>query len=249
LGLREKIVGHEIDPARTNDAEALIDSWRELEGLRADFMSAAARQWDMTLDRLLLELEEAQIGRPSTIAGALHRLVKNGLIELPAARGALRITPLGFTTAFALEKAEPDLSAPEFSAAFAVQLEAIESGSTGPRAVLAALAHHFIPAQRASTVVPRIWNSLAELEVAMQEATKVAPAGGLVAPIPDPLGAPGAAHTQGAREPSAPRDAARERSGYSDAPDDVVPWLDDEELTLIDEPERYSADVESESSR
>jgi hypothetical protein len=70
--LREKLLGHENDPARANDAEALIDSWRELEGVRPEFKSTAARQWDMTLDRLLLDLEEAQIGRPSTIAGALH---------------------------------------------------------------------------------------------------------------------------------------------------------------------------------
>jgi DNA topoisomerase IA len=188
--LRELLLGCSSDSAPRNDAEALIDSWPDLEGLQPELELTAADAWDVTLDRLLLDLEEARIGRPSTLARALRSMVDKRLIKLPAGRGALRLTTRGFATALALEAAAPELSAPEFSASLADQLDTIEAGTAGPREVLASLAHHFMPQEAVRALEPRIWNSLAELEAAIDGPPLArTPEGGLVRSVPDERGA------------------------------------------------------------
>ncbi|QRN52230.1 AAA domain-containing protein [Dyella caseinilytica] len=170
------------DPARINAVDDLLEAWdrRSFDGVIPRLSMEPAGQWEMPLDRLLLDLESAGIGRPSTLARSLQRLVEKKLIVLPAAGGSVKLTKSGVEAALTLEAAEPELSSPDFSSRMSGRLDAIERGEAGPRDVLAWLATYFMPRAAVRELTPRIWNSLAELEFAMDHRTASIPSGGLV---------------------------------------------------------------------
>jgi DNA topoisomerase IA len=175
------------DPARINAIDDLLEAWdrRAFDGVIPRLSMEPAGQWKMPLDRLLLDLESAGIGRPSTLASSLQRLVEKKLIVLPAAGGSVKLTKSGVETALTVEAAEPELSSPDFSSRMSSRLEAIERGETGPRDVLAWLATYFMPRAAVRELTPRIWNSLDELELAMDRRTASIPSGGLVSRAPN----------------------------------------------------------------
>ena len=127
----------------------------------------SAGLWRMSLDRLLLEMERAQIGRPSTCSASLQGLIEKKLIELPIDSGQVRLTEMGVKTALALEMMENALSAPGFSAGLAQRLVAIEKGDEGPQEVLGDLLGLLIPdCADEAALRSKIWNSLDALQSA-----------------------------------------------------------------------------------
>ncbi len=180
------------DPAVRNDLDELEDAWRRnaFDGVVPELTREPAARWDITLDTLLLELERLGIGRPSSLARSLQRLVDKNLVVLPVTGGALRLTTAGIRLALALEEQEPDLSAPEFSSTLERHLDAIERGEVGPRDVLGWAGRYFLSHEELQEVAPRIWNSLEELERLMDKPSQVVPSGGLIIPRPDSAWAP-----------------------------------------------------------
>lgn len=170
-----------------NAVDDIEEAWRKraFDDVSPEFTAVPAGQWDMSLDWLLLELERTGIGRPSTLARSLRSLFEKKLLVLPAAGGALRLTKEGVRVALTLERDGPDLSSPEFSGLLASHLDAIERGERGPREVLEWLGLHFLSRETVRAIAPRIWNTLDELERAMDEARGSVPQGGLIAPTPD----------------------------------------------------------------
>lgn len=150
-----------------NDAEHLLTYYPDLTGLQATLQAESAGLWRMSLDRLLLEMERAQIGRPSTCSASLQGLIEKKLIELPIDSGQVRLTEMGVKTALALEMMENALSAPGFSAGLAQRLVAIEKGDEGPQEVLGDLLGLLIPdCADEAALRSKIWNSLDALQSA-----------------------------------------------------------------------------------
>jgi DNA topoisomerase IA len=125
-------------------------------------------------------MERNKVGRPSTYAKALERLHDKQLVQFPHGQGPLRLTPAGVATAVTIELAAEALSDPAFSARLTKLLEEIETGTTGPRAVLCDLMPLIAPGHDPAEVGPRIWNTLSELEQAIDSADLPLPAGSLV---------------------------------------------------------------------
>lgn len=123
--------------------------------------------WDLRPDDLLRQMAQRHIGRPSTFSRALQSLHDKKLLQFPLTDGPLQLTPDGLATALALEAQEPALSAPGFSAALGAQLDDIENGRRGPREVLLGLMPALAPSHDPVQLQPRIWNTLEELESAM----------------------------------------------------------------------------------
>lgn len=183
--VRRLLLGDEA--ADANDVDTLLDAWNAgaFDDAIPRISTKAASPWDMPLDRLLLDLESQGIGRPSTLAESLRKLVEKGLIVLPEGQGSIKLTRAGVTAGLALETQWPEVSSPDFSGWLGQRLQAIEQGSAGPRDVLQWFARFFMPALDAHRLAPRIWNSLAELEQAMDRMRTTRFSGGLVAPAAD----------------------------------------------------------------
>lgn len=163
-----------------NEAEHLITHWQDLSEAPRNFESEAAGRWLMTLDQLLLEMQRAHIGRPSTCSRSLRGLHDKGLVEIPIKGGQVRLTPSGAMTALALEAYEPAISSPAFCTLLSQQLELIECGDVGPREVLGRLLPDLVPdCPDMDGVRNRIWNSLPELERA-QNSMQATGKGGLI---------------------------------------------------------------------
>lgn len=180
------------DHGQANDIDDLLSAWDE-----DAFDKAVPRpgvmpggRWHMPLDRLLRDLENAGIGRPSTLARSLKQLVNKGLMVLPVNGGSVTITRAGVSAVLALEELSPELASPDFSAWLAQRLQAIERGNSGPRDVLQWLARFFMPPRDARELAPRIWNSLEDLATAIGRHASPARSGGLVSPLHDIADAP-----------------------------------------------------------
>ena len=133
------------------------------------FSVAPASQWNVTPASLLLRMEAIQLGRPSTYVRALSRLKEKGLLAFPQGEGAIRLTPDGLATALALEQHEERLSSPDFAREMSQLLGDIEVGKKGPRQVLAGWMQWLVPEISMRDLEPRIWNSLSELEAAIDK--------------------------------------------------------------------------------
>ncbi|MBX8508929.1 hypothetical protein K5D34_04375 [Pseudomonas cichorii] len=152
-----------------NDAVHLLTHWSDLPDSPRKFESKSADLWYMTPDQLLEEMNNAEIGRPSTCAESLRKLEKKGLLEMPIMDGQLWLTPSGLKTALALEACEPVLSSPSFCGRLSEQLQLIEQGKSCPRDVLGDLLSDLVPdCADPDAVRGRIWNTLADLEQAQQ---------------------------------------------------------------------------------
>lgn len=166
------------------DAAALLDIWQNLNGVTPTFRIVPAAQWNIKVDSLLSDMERQKIGRPSTYTRALHDLEKAGLLAFPAGDGPIRLTPTGVATALALEDAEPILSAPEFSSRLSDLTGRIVAEEIGPKDAFLDLLPLLAPNEDCELVGPRIWNSLAELEVALAQPLRPLP-GALVGSMRD----------------------------------------------------------------
>lgn len=171
--------------AQGNDAEHLLTHYPDLIGLQPSLQTESAGLWRMSLDRLLLEMERAQIGRPSTCSASLQRLIEKDLLELPIDTGQVRLTATGVKTALALESMENALSAPGFSARLAQRLSAIEKGEEGPQEVLGDLLGLLAPGCADEAALrSKIWNTLDALQAAQdRDPVQVRGAGIISAPI------------------------------------------------------------------
>lgn len=178
-GLERVVLGRSAAD-RSQSAVTLKDAWRDLEGMQPEFQAVPFAIWTMRPDELLVEMERARIGRPSTYAAALRKLHDKRLVAFPIDDGPLRLTPAGVATALAVEAVERDLSDPAFSARLTELLRAIETGEAGPRAVLTGLMPLIAPEHDAAAVGPRIWDNVPELEAAMDRITSFLPEGSLV---------------------------------------------------------------------
>lgn len=168
---------------RYDKSQGLFDVWRELSTATPTYQPEPLLVWDMRPDKLLRLMADSHIGRPSTFARALQKLHDKALIAFPAGDGPLRLTPDGLATAMALETAEPELSAPDFSGTLTHMLADIARGIRGPREVLTELMPELMPDATAAdfaTLAPRIWNTLAELEAAMDKSAEPVTGGALV---------------------------------------------------------------------
>lgn len=177
--LERAIIGQPtMDPSQS--AVALKDSWREFEGMQPEFQAVPLVVWNLRPNDLLLEMERSRIGRPSTYAAILRSLLDKRLLVFPVSDGPLRLTPAGIATAMAIEAAEPELSDPAFSGRLADHLQDIETGRAGPRSVLSRLMPLLAPEYDEAAVGPRIWDSIHELEAAMDRTAGFLPEGSLV---------------------------------------------------------------------
>jgi DNA topoisomerase IA len=169
-------------------AESLKLLYQDIQDKVPVLKAEPALAWDLTMDRLLVIMADRRIGRPSTTAGALFRLYKNGLLEPSVDRGPVRLTAAGLAAAITLDAAEPELSSPEFSAKLGQTLDKIERGQQNPREALTELMPALAPKFDPVIVGPKIWNSLAELEKAMRSRDSSPNGGSLVtAPLDEPL--------------------------------------------------------------
>lgn len=164
-----------------NDAEHMKGFFAEASGLRPKLQGESAGRWRMPLDQLLLDMERAKIGRPSTCASSLERLVEKKLLETPIHRGQVRLTASGLKTALALEAVEGELSAPNFCTSLAARLKDIEIGNAGPRNVLGDLLPLLVPDHpNRPALRNRIWNNLEDLSAAQRLRIAGVHAGGLI---------------------------------------------------------------------
>ncbi len=168
---------------RINSVDTLLDAWQAnlFETATPHLSLEPAAQWHMPVDRLLLDLELAGIGRPSTLARSLQSLAERQLIVMPVASGSICLTPSGVQAALTLEEIRDDSSAdelsdPGFTAALSDRLDEIEHGQARPADVLAWLGAFFMPRRAVHEIEPKIWNTLAELEAAMRPAMAPRPA-------------------------------------------------------------------------
>ena len=158
----------------------IFTHWRDMSGTVPHYTPQPLLVWDMTPDRLLRAMADNKIGRPSTFARALQKLQDKGLLAFPAGDGPLRLTPDGLASALALEACEDELSSPEFSGRLSQLLDEIESGTRGPRDVLLDLMPDLTPDHDPEMLAPRIWNSLDELEAAMDQPAQVVALGPMI---------------------------------------------------------------------
>ncbi|GBH28642.1 AAA domain-containing protein [Burkholderia vietnamiensis] len=179
------------DDARMNAVDALLDAWEAnaFDTAVPQWSLEAAAPWHMQVDRLLLDLELAGIGRPSTLARSLQSLVDRQLIKMPVAGGSICLTASGVQAALTLEERREELSAdelsdPGFTAMLADRLDEIERGQARPSDVLAWLGACFMSRKAVREIEPRIWNTLTELERAMRPPETVRP-GALITQVAD----------------------------------------------------------------
>lgn len=169
--------------APDNDATFLQYHFSELSDAPLDFEGESAGRWFMPIDRLLLEMEKMNIGRPSTCASALEKLVRKGLLEAPVHMGQLRLTPSGVQTALALEGAAPELSSPLFCTRLAELLESVEEHKIQVRDALSQLLPLLISNEKnSSEIQERIWTSLETIEKAQHNRLVSKRSGGLISP-------------------------------------------------------------------
>lgn len=147
-----------------NDVQQIV---MQLHSIRVRYRDVPAKHWNVGVDSLLWKMEDMHIGRPSTYISALEKLADKGLIALPVGVGSIQLTSSGLATAFALEEHEERLSAPTFSSEMTARLKKVESGELGPREVLASWLPWLTPQIDWRAIGPRIWNTLPELEAAM----------------------------------------------------------------------------------
>ncbi|WP_175981930.1 hypothetical protein [Burkholderia sp. BCC1630] len=179
------------DDARMNAVDALLDAWQAnaFETAVPQWSLEAATLWNMPVDRLLLDLELAGIGRPSTLARSLQSLAEKQLIKMPVAGGSICLTASGVQVALTLEERRDALSAdelsdPGFTALLSDRLDAIERGVARPSDVLAWLGTCFMSRKAVREIEPRIWNTLVELERAMRPPETARP-GALITQVAD----------------------------------------------------------------
>ncbi|WP_158062069.1 AAA domain-containing protein [Burkholderia catarinensis] len=176
------------EDAQINSVDALLDAWQAnaFDTIVPQWSLEAATLWNMPVDRLLLDLEFAGIGRPSTLARSLQSLAERQLIKMPVAGGSVCLTVSGVQAALTLEERREELSAdelsdPGFTAMLADRLDEIEHGQARPSDVLAWLGACFMSRKAMREIEPRIWNTLAELESAMRPPAITRP-GALITP-------------------------------------------------------------------
>jgi len=172
---------HIPDRNRHNNPDQLAAAWRQLSQVEPEYQVEAAAQWTLSYDSLLRSMQLHQIGRPSTYASTLKKMVDNRLIRQPVDSGVVRLTATGLATALILEQHEAVLSAPHFTRKLSDELAQIESGEKAPAQVLGRLIPDLLPdCPDPVALTARIWNSLGELEQAMAQDSPVAYAGGLI---------------------------------------------------------------------
>lgn len=181
LAVRFEERGNAFDPPKRQAVfHALFERWADIADAPVSFTAEPASPWNLGMDDLLARMARMRLGRPSTVAGVLKRLVKHALIEVPRERGPVRLTPAGLALALALEEQEPELSDPRFSSDLSRRLDAIETGAATPREVLGDLLPRLSPAHDRARITPRIWSTLAELEAAMRPRPKHPGPGSLI---------------------------------------------------------------------
>jgi DNA topoisomerase IA len=148
------ISGDGVEPAGGHPAASLRKHWRAFDGAAPEFEVVSALDWDCSPGELLDTMERNKVGRPSTYAKALERLHDKQLVQFPHGQGPLRLTPAGVATAITIELAAEALSDPAFSARLTKLLEEIETGTTGPRAVLCDLMPLIAPGHDPAEVAP-----------------------------------------------------------------------------------------------
>lgn len=171
------------DRTRHNDAQTLLSCWPQLNQISPEYEVEAAAQWTLSFDSLLQMMDRGNIGRPSSFAKTMEKMIDSRLIVQPVDSAVIRFTAKGLAAALSLEKHEPELSAPTFSGALSHALALIESGEKGPREVLGSLIPHLAPdCQDPSHLQARIWNTLPELESRIADSHTAAFGGGLIGP-------------------------------------------------------------------
>lgn len=194
LGVRfEGVTGEKLTPEQLqlleqavpeNDATFLQYHFSELSDATLDLEGESAGRWFMSVDRLLLEMEQMNIGRPSTCASALEKLVRKGLLEAPVHMGQLRLTPSGVKTALALEGALPELSSPRFCTQLAELLEGVEQHKIQARDALTQLLPLLISREKDySEIEEKIWTSLEAVEKAQSNRLVNKRGGGLISSL------------------------------------------------------------------
>lgn len=194
LGVRfEGVTGEKLTPEQLqlleqavpeNDATFLQYHFSELSDATLDLEGESAGRWFMSVDRLLLEMEQMNIGRPSTCASALEKLVRKGLLEAPVHMGQLRLTPSGVKTALVLEGAAPELSSPRFCTQLAKLLEGIEQHKIQARDALTQLLPLLISREKDySEIEEKIWTSLEAVEKAQSNRLLNKRGGGLISSL------------------------------------------------------------------
>lgn len=176
----EPLILEQSPTSLRQSAAALKASWQQLKDAKPVFRVTAAEVWSLGPDELVRVMEDQGFGRPSTYAGVLERLSSNGLVQFPINGGPLRLTPSGVATARLLEAAEPKLSRPRFSSLLGELADKIERGEIGPRDALTQLAPDLAPELDLEAIGPRIWNSLPELEKALDRPARLTPRGSIV---------------------------------------------------------------------
>ncbi len=194
LGVRfEGVTGEKLTPEQLhlieqavpeNDATFLQYHFSELSDAPLELEGESAGRWFMSVDRLLLEMEQMNIGRPSTCASALEKLVRKGLLEAPVHMGQLRLTPAGVKTALTLERAAPELSSPLFCTRLAELLEGVEQHKIQACDALRQLLPLLISNEKdCSKIAEKIWTSLETVERAQHHRLLNKRAGGLISSL------------------------------------------------------------------
>jgi DNA topoisomerase IA len=168
----------------TNGAATLQYHFSEISDAALELEGESAGRWVMSIDQLLLEMEEMNIGRPSTCASALEKLVSKGLLEPPVHKGQLRLSPAGLKTALTLEGAVPELSSPGFCARLAGLLEDVEHNQVSSSNALAQLLPLLITEEKdCSEIEKKIWTSLETVQKAQDLRRAGKRGGGLVSSV------------------------------------------------------------------
>ena len=163
-------------------AAEICGSWLRVSDMALSSDIRPLGLWREGLDGLIRRMERLGLGRPSTYAAILDRLMTGGLIACDPG-GPVRLTSAGLAAALACERREPRLSDPRFTTALAAELDLIAGGGSTPAEVLARLTPDLAPGVEAGVDPTRIWSSLSELADRLYRAQPERVAG-MVAPSP-----------------------------------------------------------------